>query len=94
MKFIFVLEDDLHAEWAGEYETFELAFAEIRSRAQIPWNEKPNRAPCSSSNTCGRQYCIVAYDETTRPWTYIKSTPIVEIRAKGVRWEPEFEPQE
>ncbi len=94
MKSIFVLEDDLHAEWAGEYETFELALAEIRRRAQIPWNEKPNRAPCMSSFTCGRCYCIEEYDNSTHPWTRIKSTPVLEIDSKGVRWKPGFEPRE
>ena len=46
-----------------------------------------------SWRTCGREYVIEEYDDTTNPWTRIKSTLIVEIDAKGVRWQPEFEPQ-
>jgi hypothetical protein len=89
---IFTIEDELHAEIHGEYETFDLALNEIRKRSIIPWNQAPNVAPCVSWRTCGRHYEIREWNNTTNPWTLIESTPIVKIDAAGIRWEPDFEP--
>lgn len=90
---MFTLEDTIHCT-LEKYDTFELALEAVQRRAQIPWHEEPNQAPCTSWRTCGRSYIIGEFDETTNPWTTLKITPILEIDAKGVRWEPEFEPQE
>ena len=90
---MFILEDQLHCE-QEQFASFELALAKVRWLAEIPWDKRPNQAPCMSWATCGREYWILEYDDKTQPWTLIISTPIVEIDAKGVRWEAEFEPHE
>ena len=55
MRAVFVIEDESHAEWAGEFATFEEALAELKRRASLPWDEAPNQAPCTSWRTCGRR---------------------------------------
>ena len=92
MKSMFTLEDEWHCE-SEEFAAFELALFEIRRRTQMPWDKAPIQAPCNAWRTCGRKYVIREFDTSTMPWTFTKSTPIVEIDAKGVRWEPEFEPR-
>lgn len=89
---MFTIEDDRHAEIEFGYETFELALAEIRRRVAIPWDEPPNRAPCTSWRTCGRSYGIAQYDDTTTPCTWHRTKPVVKIDAAGVRWELDFAP--
>ena len=34
---MFVIEDEIHADWHGQYSNFEEAVAEIRRIATIPW---------------------------------------------------------
>lgn len=83
---MFVIEDELHAEWQGEFQTRQHAIAELRRRALIPWNEEPNAAPCTSWVTCGRSYELVEYDDSTVPWKQLSRALILEISASGVRW--------
>ena len=89
---MFIIEDTIHCEYTMDsgYASFELALTEIRNRVAIPWDEEPNLAPCTSWRTCGRNYVIREYDDSTSPSTFIRTTPVVEIDAKGVRWEPDF----
>ncbi|HEX8463896.1 MAG TPA: hypothetical protein VF627_04695 [Abditibacterium sp.] len=89
---MFVINDESHAEWMGEHDTFESALAQIQDWTALVWSQAPNVAPCQSWRTCGRSYEIQQWDNTVKPWTLIESTPIVEIDARGVRWEPEFAP--
>ena len=42
---IYVIEDEAHAEWCGEFPTFESALNELKVRANIPWDSKPNQCP-------------------------------------------------
>jgi hypothetical protein len=80
---MFVIEDELHAEWQeGQFETRQLAISELRRRAAIPWNEDPNRAPCTSWSTCGRQYVLIEYDGSTE----LTRELILEISPAGARW--------
>ncbi|HRE58410.1 MAG TPA: hypothetical protein PLW09_11365 [Candidatus Kapabacteria bacterium] len=44
----FIIEDEFHAEQQGEFKTFKDAFSELQQRANIPWNEIPNRCPCTN----------------------------------------------
>lgn len=84
---MFMIDDDRHAEpQAGEYPTREDALAEIVRRAALGWDEPPNRAPCMSWKTCGREYQIIEYDDSVLPWRTISVEPIMEIGADGVRW--------
>ena len=80
---MFVIEDELHAEWQeGLFETRQLAISELRRRAAISWNEEPNRAPCTSWSTCGRQYVLIEYDDSKE----LTRELILEISSTGVRW--------
>jgi hypothetical protein len=92
---MFVIEDEKHAEidFKTEYETFDLALAEIRRRVALPWDIAPNVAPCMSWRTCGRFYAIGEYDTTTTPYTCRKVSYIVKIDAAGVEWRSGFAPE-
>ncbi len=53
---LFVIEDELHSEQHGEFPSFIQAIDELRRRAAIPWNQEPNRTPCTSWKTmCGAE---------------------------------------
>jgi hypothetical protein len=84
---VFMIEDDLHAEpLAGQYESIAEAFVELQRLASLPWDEKPNLAPCQSWRTCGRLYEIVEYETGSQPWEEVSRLPCVEIDSNGVRW--------
>ncbi|MCI5065659.1 GNAT family N-acetyltransferase [bacterium] len=83
---LFVVEDENHAELCGEFDTFESAIAELRSRAAIPWNEEPNRCPCQSWETCGRTYAVLEYDTSKTPWTELSRRIVLEISQQGLSW--------
>ena len=82
----FVIEDESHAEWMGEFASEEEALTELRRRAQMPWDQPPNCAPCMSWRTCGRDYCVIEFDDTQRPWKELKRTLVLEVSASGVKW--------
>ena len=84
---MFVIEDEAHAErQEGQFQTRQQAIVELQRRAAIPWNEKPNRAPCTSWLNCGRRYELVEYDDTALPWKELSRNLILEISAAGARW--------
>ncbi len=84
---MFVIEDEAHAEpQEGRFQTRQQAIAELRRRAAIPWNEEPNRAPCTNWLNCGRRYELVEYDDTVLPWNELSRNLILDISAAGVRW--------
>ena len=88
----FIIEDEKHAEPQGEYDSLDDAFIELVRRSKIAWDSEPNQCPCMSWKTCGRDYQILEYDISTKPyWTLLNSTPVLEVSAKGVNWESEFE---
>ena len=87
---MFVIEDDWHAEpLKGEYQTLNDAMDELRRLAEIPWDQKPNLAPCTGWRDCGRKYEIVEYDTNNRPWKLLSQHSVLEIDADGVRWNTE-----
>lgn len=88
---MFTIEDNWHCELKGNFPTFDLALAQIREWAKLPWNEEPNLAPCMSWPTCGRFYDIVESKYEGRE--FVRATPIVQIDSKGVRWEVGFGPE-
>ena len=53
---MFVIEDEAHAEPQGEFDSLESAIAELRRRADMPWDAAPNLPPCTNWRTCGRRY--------------------------------------
>jgi hypothetical protein len=87
----FLVEDESHAEWIGWFSSFSDAVREVRRLAAIPWDEDLNRAPCMSWRTCGRDYEIVEFDDSVRPWIELRRLPILAISAEGARWASEFE---
>lgn len=86
-RVMFIIEDENHAEWQeGEYASFQAAIAELKRRADLPWDQLPNVAPCVSWKTCGRNYEIVEFDDSRRPWKEISRVLALEISAKCVLW--------
>jgi hypothetical protein len=88
---MFVIEDERHAEPQGEYSSFEQAIAELKRRANIPWDQDPNRAPCTSWLTCGRTYEVIEYDDSHSPWKELRRVAMLEVSASGVKWSGGFE---
>lgn len=84
---MFVIEDETHAEpIKGEYKTFDDAFIELEKRASVPWDEKPNRCPCSNWKDCQRNYQIIEYDTSKIPWKELQRRNVLTISAKGIKW--------
>ena len=83
---MFVIEDELHAELHGEFQTRLQAIAELKRRAAIAWDKEPNRAPCMGWASCGRRYELVEYDARATPWKEVSRAMILDISAAGVQW--------
>jgi hypothetical protein len=83
---VFVIEDEIHSEQIGEFNSLETAMAELQRLAAIPWDKPPNVAPCTSWRTCEREYGIVEYDNSATPWSMLRQTPVLGVSAKGVEW--------
>lgn len=84
---VVIIEDESHAEWQdGQYLTIEEALEELKRRSTIPWNQSPNCCPCTSWQTCGREYYIVEFDDSSEPWEEIRRVGSLQISAKGVVW--------
>jgi hypothetical protein len=88
---MFVIEDRIHCEWQGEYASFEEALAELLQRAEVPWDQAPNIAPCTSCKTCGREYVVIEFDNSQSPWQALRRVPILDISASGIKWSCGFE---
>jgi hypothetical protein len=84
---MFKIEDEIHAELQeGDFASFDKALEELKRRAIIPWDEKPNRCPCKSWRTCERKYQIIEYDSATIPWREIQRKDVLSISEKGTEW--------
>ena len=83
---VFLVEDEFHAEPQGEFDSLESALAELRRRAEMPWDAAPNRAPCGSWRTCGRQYVVIEFDTTQSPRQEKQRLHVFDISAEGVKW--------
>jgi len=81
-----ILEDELHAERNGEFDNFDDLLAELRRRAEIPWDQEPNRAPCQSWRTCKRRYEFIEMSGDESSWREFRRTLALEISASGVQW--------
>ena len=86
---ITVLEDAIHCEQA-RFSTFDEALAELNRRAGLRWDEPPNRAPCTSWATCGREYHLLEYDVSVRPGKLFRSVHALDVSPKGVAWAANF----
>ena len=90
----FSIEDEVHAEWQGDFPTFESALDELKNRAQIPWYEKPNVCPCTGWEKCERRYTITEFivgDETYSPQ---REEEVLSVSVKGTFWLKGFEQYE
>src|SRR5206468_3954612 len=83
---MFVIEDRIHAEWIGEYATRAEALSELRRLAELAWDHAPNSAPCMSSATCGREYELIHFDQTSSPWTERERLAALNISAAKTEW--------
>lgn len=84
---MFKIEDLWHAELHdGDYPSLAAAVTELRRLADIPWDQPPNVAPCTSWRSCGRRYEVVEYDTSVDPWRQIRRLAVLEIDSKGTRW--------
>ena len=90
----FALFDLIHLEMSpgrDEFDTFEEALTEIVQRAQRPWDQYPNRAPCREWAACGREYVIREYAAGQNSWTVVRAVPVASVSADGVTWSAGFE---
>jgi hypothetical protein len=84
---MFVIEDERHAELQeGEFASLDEAVAELQRRAALPWDERPNVAPCTGWRACGRTYEVVEYDTSARPWKELRRFPYLEVTSAGAKW--------
>ena len=84
---IFVIEDEVHSEWCGEYDKYEDALTELKSRAAIKWDQVPNICPCTNWQNCGRNYELVEFNDAVKPWEEISRKLVLKISANGIFWE-------
>ncbi|CAE6699078.1 hypothetical protein XA1314C_03790 [Xanthomonas arboricola] len=82
----FVIEDESHAEQIGEYASLDEAWAELGRLAAIPWDQRPNVAPCPSWQTCGRTYKIIEYETSSTPWRELRQVSGLDVSVNGVAW--------
>ena len=80
------IEDELHAESAGDYATQESALEELRRRSALAWDVEPNVAPCTNWRKCGRRYEVVEYDTKERPWREVQRFHVLDISSGGINW--------
>ncbi|HEX6217875.1 MAG TPA: hypothetical protein VFZ35_01205 [Sphingomicrobium sp.] len=78
-----MIEDELHSEQIGRFDSRDEAINELRRLATLPWNEAPNQAPCTSWRTCGRNYELVECDVD---WRELRRSSVLNVSAKGVEW--------
>ena len=82
----FVVTDESHAEHCAVYSSFEAALAELKRRSAIPWDQEPNRCPCTSWETCDRDYHILEYDDSVTPNRVVFRVAVLNMSANGVVW--------
>lgn len=82
----YVIDDEAHSEWVGEFETRDEAIAELQRLVVVPWYEEPNQAPCANWRNCGRHYELVEFDSSTRPWKEQRRWPALRVKASEVVW--------
>ena len=83
---MFVIEDERHAEQIGMFSDKMAATAELRRLASLPWDQAPNRAPCTSWAGCGRSYELIEYNSDHDPWRELSRNLTLDVSAAGVIW--------
>jgi hypothetical protein len=85
------IEDEIHCEQDGPYESVKTAIAELCRRAAIAWDLPPNQALCASWRKCGRHYPVLEFDNRTMPCRLVRDVHVLDISPKGVSWVEGFE---
>lgn len=86
-KLKYIIEDESHAEMQGEFDSFEDALTELKKRSTIPWDQEPNKCPCTNWRNCRRNYEIAEYNTANKPyWKEIERTSVLEISSSNVKW--------
>ena len=84
---MFIIEDEIHAEpQVGKFETFEQALTILKERAEIPYDQKVNRCPCTNWKNCERKYQIIGYNDNNIHWKELDTQDILIVSAKGIQW--------
>ncbi|HEX7784366.1 MAG TPA: hypothetical protein VF509_16325 [Sphingobium sp.] len=83
---MFAIEDEIHAEQIGEFNSAAEAMDEFQRLARLPWSEAPNVCPCTSWQTCGRTYHLIEYDTSSTPWREMSNIPVLEVSATRTSW--------
>ncbi len=78
----FSIEDETHAEWQGDFSSFEDAISELKRRAKISWDEPPNKCPCTGWETCDRTYSITEFIIGDANYTPQSEAEVLTISAK------------
>jgi hypothetical protein len=86
MRHCFVIEDGIHGEQSGELSTLGEAWSELQRLSLVPWDEHPNKAPCTSWQNCGRKYDILEYEFEGTECRVVKRVPGLEISSRGSLW--------
>jgi len=82
----FSIEDETHAEFQGDFRSFDEALNELKRRAKIPWNEPPNKCPCTGWETCDRRYSITEFLIGDSTYTPQSEAEVLTISAKEILW--------
>ena len=82
----FVVADEQHDERAGEFATIVEAWAELKRRASVPFDQAPNQPPCTNWRDCRRMYEILEFDDAQTPWRELRRINALEISAQQTKW--------
>ena len=82
----FSIEDEVHAEWQGDFLSFEAAMEELVRRAKLAWDQPPNRCPCSGWKTCERIYTITEFEVGDSQLKVINESEVLTVSSKGAVW--------
>ncbi len=82
----FSIEDEVHAEWQGDFGSFQDALDELKKRSMIPWDQEPNKCPCIGWKDCERIYTITEFVIGDETYTPQGEAEVLSVSSKGVVW--------
>jgi hypothetical protein len=88
----FVIEDEVHCDWHGQFAKLEEAIAKLRRLSGTPWDQPPNVAPCTNWQSCRREYSIIEFDDFHTPWKELRRIAALDVSSSGVTWRLPEEP--
>jgi len=84
MVAMFFIIDDDHQDMLGEYTSLDFGLAELYRLAGIPYDEDPNRAPCTSWAGCGRAWTL--YDDRVGRGVDLRVVATLTTSQSGHEW--------